>query len=78
MGTVGNADLYGIPSMPGNAWSPVSVMNPNGDSVSPPATQVASGGADPSSGGGAAEGLVGIIVAVVLLRILIHAFGEDQ
>lgn len=77
-GTVGVADVYGIPSAIGTAYGPVSIQNPNGDSVSPPATQAASGGTDMTNGTGAAHGLLGIIAAVVLLRVLIHVFGEDQ
>lgn len=76
-GTVGTADIYGLPSAIGSAYSPVSIQNPNGDSVSPPSTQAASGGADMTAGTGAANGAVGIIVALVLLRVLIHVFGED-
>ena len=73
--TVGRADIYGLPSGGSPMFEPFTVLNPNGGTVAPPASQTASGGAL-GTDNQAAGGLVGIIVAVVLLRILIHAFGS--
>lgn len=68
-GTVGMADLYGTPSRPGGRFDPLSVQNPNGGSVAP-VTQTASGGAS-SVGNGPALSVLGLVLALVSLRVFI-------
>ena len=68
-GTIGRADVYGTASKPGGMFDPLSIQNQNGASVAP-MTQTASGGGA-SVGNGPAISLVGLVLALVMLRLAI-------
>lgn len=70
-GTIGRADLYGTPSQVGGRMDPLSVQNPNGGSTAP-ITQSASGGGG-GTGNGPAISWLGLVLALVALRLALHA-----
>lgn len=70
-GTFGRADLYGAPNATNrNNASPVAVNNVNGAGVAP-MSQAASGGGV-SGGTAPAVSWVGLVAAIIMLRVMIH------
>jgi len=72
-GTIGVADLYGRPSRTSSASDPLGITNANSNGVTTPMTQAASGGGGAATGGvGPAVAWVGLVAAVITLRLFVH------
>lgn len=73
-GTIGLVDLYGRASAVSGASDPLGIRNANGASVAP-ITSTASGGGSANDPGPAIS-WVGLVAALVLLRVAIYAAEE--